>query len=186
MEVFLIKYGLVAVFFAAMGEADVVPVLTGVVANLGYFSFPLSILVASVGAFAGDCVWFWIGRRHSDWFRTTRFYARTSKAAQKMDGRFGVWQIPASHVILGTRIATMTFSGLKRMSFLKFAVVDTLACVVFTTTLATLGFLSSSSAALIIGRVKRVELFLLVALIVTALTFHLVKLMAQRRSSDGV
>src|SRR5262249_14883940 len=77
MELFLIKYGLVAVFFAAMAEADVVPVLTGVVANLGYFSFPLSIVVASGGAFAGDCVWFWIGRRHAEWFRTTRIYART-------------------------------------------------------------------------------------------------------------
>ena len=181
MELFLIKYGLVAVFFSAMAEADVVPILTGVVAHLGYFSFAHAIAVATGGAFTGDCVWFWIGRTHSKWIRTSRIYARTAKATENLDGRLGVWQIPASHVIYGTRIATMTFSGLKKISFAKFAVMDILGCVVFTTVFATLGFLFSSSASLIIGRIKRVELALLLVVIVTALFFHFVKVIAQRQ-----
>lgn len=176
------KYGLLAVFFFAMAEADVVPVLTGVVAHLGYFSFARSIAVASGGAFTGDCVWFWIGRTRSEWIRSSRIYTRTAKVAENLDRRFGVWQIPASHVIYGTRIATMTFSGIKKMSFTKFAVVDMLGCVAFTTIFAALGFLFSSSASLIIGRVKRVELFLLLVVIVTALVFHLVKVIAQRQT----
>lgn len=176
------KYGLVAVFLSAMAEADVVPILTGVVAHLGYFSFAESIAVASGGAFLGDCVWFWIGRTHAKWIRTRRIYARAAKATKNLDRRLGVWQIPASHVIYGTRIATMTFSGLKRMSFAKFAVVDILGCVVFTTLLATVGFLFSSSASLIIGQVKRIEMFLLLVVIVTALIFHLVKVIVQRRT----
>jgi len=182
MELFLMKYGLVAVFLSAMVEADVLPILTGVVAHLGYFGFAQSIAVASGGAFIGDCIWFWIGRTHAKWIRTRWIYARTAKATENLDRRLGVWQIPASHIIYGTRIATMTFSGLKRMSFAKFAVVDTLGCLVFTTVLATLGFLFSSSASLLIGRVKRIELFLLLVLIATALIFHLVKVIVQRRT----
>lgn len=182
MEPFLIKHGLMAVFFSAMAEADVVPILTGVVAHLGYFSFAQSIAVATGGAFLGDCVWFWIGRTNSKWIRTKRIYARTVKATENLDLRLGVWQIPASHVLYGTRIATMTSSGLKRMSFVKFAVVDILGCVVFTTALATVGFVFSGSASLIVGQVKRIELFLLLVVIVIALIFHLVKVIAQRRS----
>jgi membrane protein DedA with SNARE-associated domain len=182
MEGFLIKYGLVAVFFSAMAEADVVPVVAGAVAHLGYFNFARAIAVTTAGAFVGDCIWFWIGSRHSEWIRASRFYLRTANAAESLDRRLGVWQIPASHIVYGTRIATMTFSGLKKMSFTTFAVMDVLGCVIFTTTFATLGFLFSSSASLIIGHVKRVELFLLVVVIVTALVFHLLKVMTQRRT----
>jgi membrane protein DedA with SNARE-associated domain len=182
VETFLIKYGLLAVFLSAMAEADVVPVVTGVVAHLGYFNFAKAVAVASAGAFAGDCVWFWIGRRHSEWIRNSRIYLRAAKATENLDRRLGVWQIPASHIIYGTRIATMTFSGLKKVPFTTFAMMDILGCVLFTTTFATLGFLFSSSASLIIGRVKRVELFLPIVVIVTALVFHLVKLIAQRQT----
>jgi membrane protein DedA with SNARE-associated domain len=99
---------------------------------------------------------------------------------ESFDRRFSVWQIPASHIIYGTRVATMALAGIKKMSFIQFAVMDMLGCVFFTTTFVTLGFLFSSSASLIIGHVKRVELFLLLALIISALAFHLLKLISQR------
>ncbi len=175
------KYGLVAVFFSAMFDAHMVPVLTGVVAHLGYFSFTRSIAVASGGSFTGDCIWFWIARTHSDWIRASRIYARTARVTVDLDRRLGVWQIPASHIIYGTRIATMALSGTGEMSFMKFAFMDILGCVVFTTAFATLGFLFSSSASLIIGRARRVELLLLFALIVTAPVFHFVKVIVRRQ-----
>lgn len=185
MEAFLMKYGLVAVFFSAMVEADVIPVLTGVVAHLGYFGFVKSIAVASVGAFSGDCIWFWIGRTRSKWIRSTRFYQRASAVVENLDRRLGVWQVPASHVIYGTRIVTMTFAGIKQMSFGKFVVIDMLGCFAFTTILATLGYLFSSSASLIIGHVKRVEVFLLVVAILSAVVFHLIKVVAQRQTGSS-
>jgi membrane protein DedA with SNARE-associated domain len=185
METFLTKYGLVAVFVSAMLEADVVPVLTGVIAHLGYFGLVESIASATGGAFCGDCIFFWIGRTRSEWIRSTRLYARTSKLAQNLSGRFGAWQIPASHIIYGTRMATMLFSGIESMSFTRFAVVDILGCALLTSILATLGFLFSGSAALIIGHVKRVELFLLLVAIGTALVFHLLKVVAQRQTQGS-
>jgi membrane protein DedA with SNARE-associated domain len=185
MELLLMKYGLLAVFFSAMAEADVVPVLTGVVAHLGYFSFTKSIAVASAGAFMGDCIWYWIARRHSKWVRGSRIYARAAHATASLDRRLGVWQIPASHIIYGTRIATMALAGLKKIPFAKFAVMDLLGCVTFTALFATLGFLFSSSAALLIGSVKRVELFLLVVLVATALLFHALKVISQRQARSS-
>jgi membrane protein DedA with SNARE-associated domain len=182
MEFFLMKYGLAAVFFLAMAEADVVPVLTGAVAHLGYFGFASSIVVASTGAFTGDCVWYLIARTHSGWVRSSRIYTHAGKVVAGLDRRFSLWQIPASHIIYGTRVATMALAGIKKISFIQFAVMDMLGCLFFTTTFITLGFLFSSSVSLIIGHVKRVELSLLLVLILTALAFHLVKLIAQRQA----
>ncbi|PWT92337.1 MAG: hypothetical protein C5B55_06630 [Blastocatellia bacterium] len=185
MESFLTKFGLIAVFISALLEADVVPVLTGVIAHLGYFGFVKAIMAASAGAFGGDCLWFWIGRGRSEWIRSTRFYARTKKVTQNLNQQLGVWQIPASHIVYGTRIATMLFAGIEKVSFIKFALVDLLGCAFFTTSLAGLGFLFSDSASLIIGHVKRVELFLLLVVVGTVVVFHLLKVVAQRQTQSG-
>lgn len=185
METFLTNYGLIAVFISAMFEADVVPVMAGVVARLGYIDFIQSISVAAAGAFVGDCIWYAIGYERSDWIRSKNFYSRPSQVVRSLNRRFGVWQIPASHVIYGTRIATMLFAGIEKTSFVKFATVDLLGCVAFTTLLASLGFLFSGSALLIIGRVRRVEVLLLVIAIGTAIVFHLLKLIAQRQTQSS-
>lgn len=168
-----------------MAEADVVPVLTGVVAHLGYFGFVQSIGSASLGAFAGDCVWFVLGRTRSKCIRRGRIYARAGKIPGHLDRRLGAWQIPASHIIYGTRIATMVVAGVREMSFVKFAIVDLLGCVAFTCFFATLGFLFSSSAALIIGHIKRVEIFLLLTAVIIALVFHLVRVTTHRQTREG-
>jgi membrane protein DedA with SNARE-associated domain len=185
METFLTNYGLIAVFISSMIEADVVPVLTGVIAHLGYVGFLQSISVAAAGAFAGDCIWYVIGYERSDWIRSKNFYSRARKVVLGLNGQLGVWQIPASHVIYGTRIATMLFAGIEKTSFVKFATVDLLGCAGFTALLASLGFWFSGSALLIIGRVKRVEVFLLLVAIGTAIVFHLVKVVAQRQTQSS-
>lgn len=185
MEGFLMKYGLLAVFVCAMVDADVVPVLTGVVAHLGYFDFIEAIAVASGGAFIGDCVWFYLGHTRSERIRRSWLYARAAKLTESLDRRFGKWLIPASHVIYGTRVATMTLPGIRQMPFAQFAAIDMLGCLTFTTLLTSMGFLFSSSASLIIGHVKRVEVLLLIVAVLTALGFHLVRVIAEGQAGSS-
>jgi membrane protein DedA with SNARE-associated domain len=185
METFLIRYGLIAVFICAMIEADVIPVLTGVVAHLGYFGFLESIAVATLGAFIGDCVWFYVGHSRSGMIRRNWIYRRAAPLAESLDRRFGKWQIPASHLIYGTRIATMTLTGIRHMAFAEFAAIDMLGCVILTTTLASLGFVFSGSASLIIGHVKRVEILLLLVAGGTILCFHLLRVLVERQTSSS-
>jgi membrane protein DedA with SNARE-associated domain len=185
MEAFLMKYGLLAVFVCAMVEADVVPVLTGVVAHLGYFDFIAAIAVAAAGAFTGDCVWFYLGYTRSDRIRRSRLYARGAKLTESLDRRFGKWLIPASHVIYGTRVATMTLSGIRRMPFAQFITIDMLGCLTFTTLFASMGFLFSSSATLIIGHVRKVEILLLLVAVLTVLGFHLLRVIAERQAGSS-
>lgn len=163
MELILIKYGTLAVFLAAMIEADVVPVLTGVVAHFGYVRVGPAVLAATAGAFAGDYLWFCAGVYYSQSIQNSRLYCRG--VPETLIRRLGPWQIPASHLIYGTRVSTMIFWGVHRISKEKFALIDGFACVVLTGLLFTLGFEFSSSAALLVGRVKQVELLLLVGVI---------------------
>ncbi|HEY2990831.1 MAG TPA: VTT domain-containing protein, partial [Candidatus Binatia bacterium] len=167
VETIVIKYGLVAVFAAAMLEADVIPVLAGVAAHRGYFNPLLAVVVASSGAFAGDCVWFYVGR-HS-LIKNSKLVARITSRAEALFQRVGHWQIPASHVIYGTRIATMTFLGARGSPVVRFSVVDGASCLALTTLLFSLGFALSASVSVILADVKRVEVVLLVAVAVVGL-----------------
>lgn len=172
MQLFLIKYGLLAVFLAAAIEADVVPVMTGVLAHFGFVNADLAIVCATAGALAGDCVWFLAGRYYSNRILTSRTYRRAGPLAERLTSRLGDWQIPASHVIYGTRIATMILSGARSLPAPRYALIDGLGCLFFTSLFFALGYWFSANSELIMGSVKRIELFLFVVLVLTSLYFY--------------
>ena len=178
MELLLIKYGLAAVFLAAMLEADVVPILVGVAAHRGYFDPPTAIAVTSLGALAGDCVWFYVGR--SGVIAKSKLLLRLQATAEILFRRVGHWQIPASHIVYGTRIATMTFLGARGSSGGRFVLVDGVSCFALTTLLFCLGFALSASVSIILVDVKRVELVLLAVVAVLALVIHLLQRFGRR------
>lgn len=178
MELLLIKYGLVAVFLAAMLEADVVPVLAGVAAHRGYLDPPMAVAVASFGALAGDCVWFYLGRTGA--IRKSKLMRGLQSKAEILFQRVGHWQIPASHIIYGTRIATMTFLGARGSMVGRFVLVDGVSCFALTTLLFCLGFALSASVSMILVDLKRIELVLLVAVALFALVFHLLQRFGRR------
>ena len=179
VEILLIKYGALAIFLAAMIEADVVPVLTGVVAHLGFVKVGSALLAATAGAFAGDYVWFCVGVYYAASIQNSRLYRRIGRAPETLIRRLGPWQIPASHVIYGTRISTMIFWGVQRISQVKFALVDGFGCVVLTVVLFTLGFGFSNSASLVLGRVRQVEL-LMFLLVMSGLLLYLTSKVVRR------
>ena len=171
METLLIKYGLVAVFFAAMLEADVIPVLTGVATHRGYFNPVLALVAASFGALAGDCLWFYLGR--SKVIKDSRLMKRLRSKGETLYRRVGNWQIPASHIVYGTRVATMTFLGARDSAINRFVLIDGVSCFALTTLLFSLGFALSASVSLILINVRRVEIVLLAAVALFAFVFYL-------------
>jgi membrane protein DedA with SNARE-associated domain len=180
MENFLIKYGLFAVFFGSMVEADAMPVMSGAVAHLGYFGFAGAIAASGGGMFAGDCVFYWLGRGFGHRIEKTEFYQKHLPKAEKFIGKIGVWQILAARVIYGTRNATMLFWGIKKFSFLKFAAIDFLGCLVWGTLLTALGYFLSFGAGKIIGDIKRIEIGLLVIIILAVSVILLIKFLKNK------
>jgi membrane protein DedA with SNARE-associated domain len=183
MQVFLIKYGLLAVFLAAALEADVVPILTGALAHLGYIKAGAALICASSGAITGDVIWFLAGWNYSSGIQASSIYTRTAPTVEALTGWLGLWQIPASHVIYGTRIATMVLFGVRRIPKSMFTVIDGSACFVLTTVLFALGFgLSAAGSAQLIGHVKRIEFFLLLLAIFAGLSFHVIRTIVSREA----
>jgi membrane protein DedA with SNARE-associated domain len=176
----IIRHGLLAVLLGAAFEGDFTLILAGVVAHLGFFPFPLAVAVGALGSFIGDSIWYAVGRFRGPRFRAGRIYRRVGPKIQRLADRFGPWQLLLARFVYGTKAASMVFWGLHGLKFRRFAPIDAIGCVLGTAVFSGLGYLVSGSATLLLGRVRRVQLWLLGAVLAGAVLVLIIHLTAKR------
>jgi membrane protein DedA with SNARE-associated domain len=166
IEHLVLRYGLLAVLLGSAVEGDFTLILAGVAAHLGYFPFALAIAAGALGSFAGDLAWYTLGRLRGPRFRAGRLYRRMGHRIEALARRLGPAQLLAARFVYGTKAASMVFWGLHGLSLGRFAVVDGIAAVIGSAVFVGLGYLVSGSATLLLGKVRRVQLWLVGALVV--------------------
>lgn len=181
LENFLIRYGSLAVLIGAAFEGDVTMILAGVIAHLGLVDFPLAVAAGALGACCADAVCYWIGRTRRSPIQRSRVYTRVGPFVERLAIRVGTWELAVARFVYGARIASMLFWGMQGLPFARFAAIDLLGCSLWAMALATLGFVFSGSVAVVVGRVKRAELWLLVALVGTVAVVACVRYLMRRR-----
>lgn len=174
LQQLLIQYGLIAVLVGSAFEGDFTLLLAGVVAHLGIFSFPLAVGAGALGSLVGDCAWYALGRFRGPRFRGSRLYARVGPTIERLAAQLGPWQLLAARFVYGTKSASMIFWGLHGLPFRRFLLIDIVGCVLGSLVFTSLGYVLSGSATVLLGHVKRVELWLLGAAIVGVLIVFLV------------
>ena len=162
----LVHYGLVAVLIGSAFEGDFTLLLAGVVSHLGIFPFPLAVGAGAVGSLAGDSLWYGFGRFRGPKFREGRLYRRVGPTIDRLARRMGPWQLLAARFVYGTKAASMVFWGLHGLSAPRFFLIDALGCVLGSFVFTGLGYLVSGSATVLLGKVHRVQLWLLGAFVV--------------------
>jgi membrane protein DedA with SNARE-associated domain len=168
LQELLIRYGLLAVVFGAAFEGDFSLILAGVVAHLGIFPFPQAIAAGTIGSLVGDSAWYGFGRLRGPRFREGKLYRRVGPTIERLAARLGPWELLAARFVYGTKAASMLFWGLHGLRLGRFLFIDTIGCTLGAAVFTGLGYLVSGSAVALLGRVKRVELWLLGVLAVAA------------------
>lgn len=181
LEDLLARYGLLAVGLGAAIEGDLTLILAGVTAHLGYFPVPAAIAAGALGNFVSDCVWYAIGRRHSQRFRQSRLYRHAGPTIQRLATKLGVWELIACRFVYGTKNASMVFWGLHDLPLRRFLPIDAISCAIGATVFGTLGYVLSGSASALIGRVKRLEVWFLGAVVLGILAVFLIHRLTKRR-----
>jgi membrane protein DedA with SNARE-associated domain len=166
LEHLVMRYGLAAVLVGSAMEGDFTLILAGVAAHLGYFPFPLAVAAGALGSFAGDMAWYTLGRLRGPRFREGGVYRRVGHRIEALARRLGPAQLLAARFVYGTKAASMVFWGLHGLSLARFAIVDGIGTVIGSVVFTGLGYLVSGSATLLLGKVRRVQLWLLGALLV--------------------
>jgi membrane protein DedA with SNARE-associated domain len=176
----ILRFGLGAVLLGSAVEGDFTLILAGVMAHLGYFPFPLAVAAGALGSLLGDLAWYSLGRMRGPKFRGGHFYQRVGPRIERLARRLGPGQLIAARFVYGTKAASMVFWGLHGMSVVRFVVVDAIGCILGSLVFTGLGYAVSGSATVLLGHVRRVQLWLLGALVAGVILVVIIHWTAKR------
>ena len=168
LEGFLRVYGLWALFFFAAFEGDLTLLLAGMLVHLGIWPAGKTLAIAASGGLVGDCVYFWLGHGTARRWLTTAHGQRVMPRIERAARRYGLASLFFARYVYGTRIATMFFWGMRRLSVAKFVALDALNCLIWASVFGGLGYFFADRLESLVGQFRRVETWLLLGLFVFA------------------
>ena len=84
LQQFLQEFGYFALFLGTFFEGETILVLAGFLAFRGYMDLKLVMIVAFLGSYAGDQLWYFLGRKHG-----RKLLARKPRCARSWKGYMG-------------------------------------------------------------------------------------------------
>ena len=174
LQELLIRYGLIAVLIGSAFEGDFSLILAGVVSHLGIFPFWLAVGAGTLGSLVGDSLWYGFGRFRGPKFREGKLYRRVGPTIDRLARQLGPWELLAARFVYGTKAASMLFWGLHGLSLPRFLLIDAIGCVLGSLVFTGIGYLLSGSAQVLLGHVRRVQLWLLGVVIAGAVLVYLI------------
>lgn len=164
------SYGYWAVAAGCLLEGETVLVLAGFAAHRGYLQWPLVIGVAMLAGFAGDMVFFLLGRRFAPQILTR--WPRIAAQRAKVDAwlaRRGAWVVLMVRFLYGFRIAGPVLVGASGMRWEQFALFNALGAAIWAVLLTGVGWFFGQAAELLLGELRHYEGVLAMVLLALAL-----------------
>jgi membrane protein DedA with SNARE-associated domain len=181
LDELLTRFGLPAALVASALDGDVGPLLAGVAVHTGHLGLVAASVACATGLVGADLFWWRVGRGAAGRLHATKAWQRVGPTVDRLARRWGPLEIPLARVVFGTRSASMLFWGAQGLPWHRLLVYGAPACLVWATFLVLLGRGASHGASWVLGEVKRVELWLLGALVLAAAVFTLWRLLLRRR-----
>jgi len=173
-EQVLADYGLLAVLVGTFFEGETIVIVAGFLAHEGYFS-PYALCVAAfLGTFAGDQLWFYLGRRHANFKivqKVTTFpqFARVIRLIENHPIKF----ILSFRFVYGIRNISPVALGLSRISALKYFILNGIAAAVWAVIFTSIGYFFGKAAEIMIGRIAGAQGKILAAVIAGLIVYFL-------------
>lgn len=134
-------YGYLTVAVGTLLEGETVLVAAGVAVHHGYLSLPAVIVVATLGGFLGDQIFFFLGRRYGPMLlaRFPSLQPRAARVTTLLD-RYHVLLIPAVRFLYGLRTVGPAAIGMSSVSWIRFSTLNFVGAVVWAALFAGVGY----------------------------------------------
>ena len=185
LEELIATYGYLAVLVITFIEGETIVILAGVAAHLGYLDVNWVIVTAIAGSFAGDQLWFYIGRHWGPKIIAKRLsWQEGAQKVYKHLDRHQYWLILTFRFYYGLRNVTPFVCGSAGIPRLRFFTLNLIGAIVWAIVFAYVGYgLGEAASQLFIDDFKRYGLYLLGALVIVGLTVWLTTLIRHRRKA---
>ena len=177
------NYGYAAVAVGTFLEGETVLLLAGAAASRGHLAMPWVIAVATVASFAGDQLFFYLGRAYGPALlqRFPKLGAGTARARVLLE-RHNTPVILSVRFLYGLRIAGPLAIGMSGVGWLRFFVLNLIGAVVWACAIAALGYGTGQALASVLGTIDADEIWTMgVLLVAGALIWLIARFRAARR-----
>lgn len=176
----IIHYGYIVILLGTFFEGETVLVLAGYLAHRGLLSFPLIVIAAFAGTFAGDQLYFFIGRRkglayldaHPSW------KSKAGRVIRMIQSRPNLIAL-AFRFIYGIRTITPFLIGASGMSTWRFMALNGASALIWALAISALGYMLGHTAELVLHDIKRYELMLMGAIVATGILIWTLRFLAE-------
>jgi membrane protein DedA with SNARE-associated domain len=155
VEEFIHHYGYLAIFIGTFFEGETILVVGGILAQQGLLELPWVAITAFCGSFAGDQLFFQIGRIKGNQILEKRpsWKARAEKINQLLE-RYRDWIVLTFRFFYGLRNPTPFVIGMSSISTPRFMILNGIGAFVWAFTIGTLGYIFGTAMETFMSDVK--------------------------------
>lgn len=177
-------YGYLALLVGTFLEGETVLVLAGFAAHRGYLDLPVVVLVAFAGSFAGDQLWFYLGRRYGASLiaRRKSWQAGAERVYALLD-RHQTFLILTFRFYYGLRSVTPFAMGAARISRSRYLALNAVGALIWAIALGWLGYVFGEVVSRFLDDIKRYELYALGGLVLAGLSLWSYNIAVRRRQA---
>jgi membrane protein DedA with SNARE-associated domain len=161
-EKLLEQYGYIALVIGTFLEGETILILAGIAAKIGYLKMPGVIMAAFIGTFAGDQLFFILGRLKGQNIMAHRpkWKAKAKKVNNWLEHhQNGV--ILGFRFLYGFRTITPFVMGMSKIATGKFFICNMLGALAWSISIGSFGYLFGHAAELVFNDIKHYELEIL-------------------------
>ncbi len=130
----LIEYGYIILFVWSIMEGETGLVMAGVLSHTGDLNLTTSIIVAGLGGFTGDQIYFYIGRYNKKYInKALKSQRRKFALANILLNKYGWMVVFIQRYLYGLRTIIPMAIGTTRYSAKMFAIVNLIAAMIWAT-----------------------------------------------------
>ena len=155
-------YGYLALLIGTFFEGETILVIGGFLAFRGYLELPWVVAAAFVGSFAGDQLFYYLGRTQGIAILEKRpVWKAKSKRALALLRTHQVPLMLSFRFFYGLRTVTPFLIGASRVPVARFVLLNALGGLLWAVAIASTGFWVGHSLESALGKIKRYELAIL-------------------------
>jgi membrane protein DedA with SNARE-associated domain len=174
LQQFLNDFGYFALFLGTFFEGETILVLAGFLAFREYMDIKLVVLVAFCGSYAGDQLWYFMGRRHGRKIlaRKPRWQAMGDRALEHIRRHPDIWVL-SFRFVYGLRTVMPVAIGLSGYPPRRYLLLNGIGAAVWALALGLAAYHFGAILEGMLGSIKKYELWVLGGLLVLGLALWL-------------
>jgi membrane protein DedA with SNARE-associated domain len=174
LQQFLHEFGYFALFLGTFFEGETILVLAGFLAFRGYMDIYSVAIVAFFGSYAGDQLWYFMGRKHGRKLlaRKPRWQSMGDRALEHIRRHPDIWVL-SFRFVYGLRTVMPVAIGLSGYPPGRYLLLNGIGAAVWASALAAAAYNFGTVLEGLLGSIKKYELWVLGGLLLAGLSLWL-------------